>query len=182
MIEFVQVAGSRYPREEVAEAVALLQWLKAENFVFLGYREYVFDGDGDDATVRAASGSGLGILSDLSSSAYAEPVPVADIKPALRERVLGGPLVIVSKTNREATVHRRVKMDYVGVKRVDEARPHRRRAAAAGPVHQQGPDGAGPRDPGDAPEARRDRAVGGSYPRIARLQGRGHHLRVLPQG
>jgi glutamate dehydrogenase len=118
MVEFAQAAGARYPRDEISETVAFLEWLGRDNFVFLGYREYAFEGEGDEEEVRVVPGSGLGILADEESSGYASPVRVGDMQPALRERVLSGPLIVISKTNREATVHRRVKMDYIGVKRV----------------------------------------------------------------
>jgi glutamate dehydrogenase len=120
MIEVAEVATSRYSREDVAETVAFLHWLTAEHFVFLGYREYRYTGEGGDMVVQVVPESGLGILSDTSSSSFAEPVKMSSVRPGLRERALEGPLVVVSKTNREATVHRRVKMDYVGVKRVDD--------------------------------------------------------------
>ena len=48
------------------------------------------------------------------------PVLYVDaIEPSLRERLQGGNLLVVSKTNRFATVHRRAKMDDITVKRVD---------------------------------------------------------------
>ena len=34
--------------------------------------------------------------------------------------MLGGPLVVISKTNRETTIHRAARMDYIGVRRVAE--------------------------------------------------------------
>ena len=121
MVEFAHEAGARYPKDDIGEAIAFLHWLKADNFVFLGYREYDFRGAGDEETVQVVPGSGLGILSDASMSTYDSPVPLSALKPTLRERIVGGPLVIVSKTNRQATVHRRVKMDYIGVKHVDDS-------------------------------------------------------------
>ncbi len=48
------------------EAVAFLEWLRNNNFTFLGMREYIYSGDGADATVERDKGSGLGILSDPS--------------------------------------------------------------------------------------------------------------------
>jgi glutamate dehydrogenase len=121
MVEIAHEAVSRYPKDEMAEAIAFLHWLKADNFVFLGYREYEVAGTGADAVVRVVPESGLGVLSDESSSTFAKPVAVGTLKQTLQDRIVGGPLVVVSKTNRQATVHRRVKMDYVGVKRVDQA-------------------------------------------------------------
>jgi len=121
MVEFAHEAGARYGKDEIGEAIAFLHWLKADNFVFLGYREYDFRGSGDEETVQVVPGSGLGILADTSRSAYDQPVALSSLKATLRERIVGGPLVLVSKTNRQATVHRRVKMDYIGVKHVDES-------------------------------------------------------------
>ena len=118
MIEFAQVASARYSRDEIAETVAFLEWLTQDNFVFLGYREYAIDGDDDDALVSVVPDSGLGVLSDESGSTFSVPKRIGELAPNLRERVLGGPLLIVSKTNRESTVHRRVRMDHIGVKRV----------------------------------------------------------------
>ena len=36
----------------------------------------------------------------------------------MRERALAGPVLIISKTNAESTVHRRARMDYIGVKKL----------------------------------------------------------------
>jgi glutamate dehydrogenase len=120
MIEIAEVATRRFTREEIAETVAFLHWLGAEHFVYLGYREYRYSGEGDDMVAAVVPESGLGILADTTASGFAEPVKLSSVRPGLRERALEGPLVVVSKTNREATVHRRVKMDYIGVKRVDD--------------------------------------------------------------
>ncbi len=113
----VQLAGAgtaRYADEEVDETVAFLEWLGADHFIFLGYREYRFE---DDA-VAVVPGSGLGILADSGSSAYAQPVALASMSPDVRARALEGDLLIVSKTNRLSRVHRRARMDYIGVRRV----------------------------------------------------------------
>ena len=44
----------------------------------------------------------------------------------MRGRIFGGPLVVVSKTNAETTIHRKARMDYIGVKRVDAGGDDRR--------------------------------------------------------
>ena len=46
------------PVDEIAEAIQFLQWLLADNFTFLGLRDYAFDGHGAGArfmTARSAS-------------------------------------------------------------------------------------------------------------------------------
>src|SRR5690625_2488985 len=106
--------------EELLEYASFLDWLIEDNFVFLGYREYdITEIDGAEH-LSVTEGSGLGILGDQQRSAYREPVKLSDITPALRERVTGGPVLIVTKTNAESTVHRPVRMDYIGVKKLDE--------------------------------------------------------------
>ena len=118
MIEIARSGTPLYGDEEVADAVSFLEWLLDLNFVFLGYREYELVEEGGDRALAAVPGTGLGILAKSGWSAYERPVPLASIEPNLRERIEGGDLLIYSKTNRPATVHRRARMDYIGVRRV----------------------------------------------------------------
>ena len=102
--------------EELAEYRAFMDWLDDDNYVFLGYREYaILDVDGEKS-LGTVPDSGLGILRNVGQSGYAEPVPLRLIPPQLRERVTSGRLLVVTKTNAEATVHRPRRMDYVGFK------------------------------------------------------------------
>lgn len=102
--------------EEMQEIVNFLRWLRHDNFVFLGYREYSITGTGDEAMLTVQPHSGLGILREETESRYAAGVPITELSEALRRRVMGGPVLIISKTNAESTVHRRARMDYVGIK------------------------------------------------------------------
>ncbi|HEX6911355.1 MAG TPA: hypothetical protein VF142_13205, partial [Longimicrobium sp.] len=104
---------------EFHEEAHFLRWLGHGNFVFLGYREYAITGEGAEGEVAVLPESALGILRDVNTSAYQRPVRLDSLHPELRERVVGGPVLMVSKTNAEATVHRRARMDYVGVKVLD---------------------------------------------------------------
>ncbi|MFW6202039.1 MAG: NAD-glutamate dehydrogenase domain-containing protein, partial [Gemmatimonadota bacterium] len=108
-------------RAEIREVQDFLRWLRDGGFVFLGYRAYdlVELEDGEPAAV-VEPGSGLGILRNEGESSFAAPVPLDELRPDLRERILGGPLLIISKTNALSTVHRRARMDYIGVKKLDD--------------------------------------------------------------
>ncbi|HEX7003981.1 MAG TPA: NAD-glutamate dehydrogenase [Trueperaceae bacterium] len=106
--------------EELEEYAQFMDWLDDDNFIFLGYREYEIFRKGQKSFLQVKSDSGLGILSRAQESAYSEPVPLEQIPDGLRERVIGGRLFTVTKTNAEATVHRAARMDYIGVKRLDE--------------------------------------------------------------
>src|SRR3954451_2892549 len=114
MVEVARAGAACYEEDEVAEVVSFLEWLARDNFIFLGARDYELV----DGALRVVSGSGLGLLGDEARSAFAKPVAVESLDPSLRERALGGELLLVSKTNRMSPVHRRVRMDYVGIRRV----------------------------------------------------------------
>jgi glutamate dehydrogenase len=105
-------------QRELEEVVEFLHWLRDRNFVFLGYRTYEVVDQGEP-TLRVAPGSGLGILRREDRSAYARGVPLSQLSKSLRRRLLAGPLLIISKTNAESTVHRRARMDYIGIKKLD---------------------------------------------------------------
>ena len=108
--------------DRLKEIQAFLRWLRDGGFVFLGYRAYniVDDRESGEPALQVEPGSGLGILRDEARSRYAAPVPLDEMDPNLRTLVKGGPDLIISKTNAEATVHRRARMDYIGVKKLDE--------------------------------------------------------------
>ncbi len=114
LIEVAEQGAARYEQGEVDEVVAFLRWLASDNFIYLGARDYELV----DGALRVVEGSGLGLLDDEARSAYAKPVAVEALDASLRERALGGDLLLVSKTNRLSPVHRRARMDYVGIRRV----------------------------------------------------------------
>jgi len=107
--------------DELQEYAAFVDWLLDDNFVYLGYREYELKDVNGEPHLQVRHGSGLGVLSDEAGSRYEKPVPVSKLARQLRERVVGGRLLVVTKTNAEATVHRPRRMDYVGVKVLGDA-------------------------------------------------------------
>jgi glutamate dehydrogenase len=119
MIEAALAASAVHPPDEIHEATEFLQWLTDDNFVYLGFREYMVEGEGDDAVATVVPGSGLGVMSDDARSSMATPTPLAELPEVVRERVEGGDLLVVSKTNRETTIHRTAQMDDIAVRRVD---------------------------------------------------------------
>ena len=118
MIEVAEQGKLSYPDDEVAEAVAFLQWLTEDNFVFLGYREYQVVDTPRGPGLVVVPDSGLGILSDPSKSKVCEPVPFSELPEEVVARYREGGLLVISKTNSLSTVHRRARMDYIGVRRL----------------------------------------------------------------
>lgn len=99
------------------EAIAFLEWLRNNNFTFLGMREYNYTGDGENATVERDKGSGLGILSDPNVLVLRQGQSQVTTTPEILAFLQGPDFLIVTKANVKSVVHRRAYMDYVGVKR-----------------------------------------------------------------
>lgn len=106
---------------ELEEARELLRWLADDHFTFLGFREYNLV---DDDALAAVPGTGLGILrSDPVHHGQEDTHPVspsfnrlpADARAKAREHRL----LVLTKANSRATVHRPSYLDYVGVKKFD---------------------------------------------------------------
>ncbi|MEM7416435.1 MAG: NAD-glutamate dehydrogenase domain-containing protein [Gemmatimonadota bacterium] len=108
---------------EFEEIQDFLRWLRDGGFVFLGYRGYdlLTDDEGSEPAIVVEPGSGLGLLRNEGESRFAAPVPLSQMSTAMRELAMHGPVLIVNKTNAESTVHRRARMDYVGVKKLSPA-------------------------------------------------------------
>ncbi|WP_275464443.1 NAD-glutamate dehydrogenase [Streptomyces noursei] len=117
--------------EEVEEARELLRWLSDDHFTFLGYREYELasapcdDGTEEDV-LTAIPGTGLGIL--RSDPAHRESDAGHPVSPSFnrlpadaRAKAREHKLLILTKANSRATVHRPSYLDYVGVKKFDKA-------------------------------------------------------------
>ncbi|HEX6400739.1 MAG TPA: NAD-glutamate dehydrogenase domain-containing protein, partial [Actinomycetota bacterium] len=55
----------------------------------------------------------------MGASTFAGVTPLASLPEDVRNRIEGGGLLIYSKTQAYSTVHRRARMDYIGVRKVD---------------------------------------------------------------
>ncbi|MDP9297224.1 MAG: NAD-glutamate dehydrogenase [Actinomycetota bacterium] len=119
MTDLARAAAVRYSPREVGETVDFLDWLAQLNFVLLGYREYELVDLPQGRAIRTVPSSGLGILSDTARSAFADATPLDALDPAIRARIEDGDLLVFSKTNAYSTVHRRARMDYIGVRKVN---------------------------------------------------------------
>ncbi|MEU9742778.1 NAD-glutamate dehydrogenase [Micromonospora chersina] len=103
------------PEKDITDSVELLRWLAHDHFTFLGYREYrLVDTDGADGgqALEAVLGTGLGILRSDSPEARS----LNSMTPEAHEKVLEKRLLIITKANSRATVHRSAYLDYIGFK------------------------------------------------------------------
>ncbi|MEX3011851.1 NAD-glutamate dehydrogenase [Hoeflea sp. TYP-13] len=121
VVSELQESGGSQHLAEREEALAFLEWLRDDNFTFLGMREYHFRGTGKEATVERAEKTGLGILSDPDVRVLRRGTGHVTTTPELLAFLQGPDALIVTKANVRSLVHRRTYMDYVGVKRYDES-------------------------------------------------------------
>ncbi|RKN18074.1 NAD-glutamate dehydrogenase [Micromonospora musae] len=106
------------PEKDITDSVELLRWLAHDHFTFLGYREYrLVDTPQGGQALEAVLGTGLGILRQDAPEARA----LSSMTPEAHEKVLEKRLLIITKANSRATVHRSAYLDYIGFKIFDEA-------------------------------------------------------------
>jgi glutamate dehydrogenase len=101
------------PPEEVTESRELLDWMEGRHFVFLGYRHYRLERGGSQDRLVPDVRSGLGILRPDRHSGKASPHV---LRGEVRENARSRELLVLTKANSTATVHRGTYLDYIGVK------------------------------------------------------------------
>lgn len=101
------------------EAIQFLEWLADDNFTFLGLREYRFPKG--DATFEPVEASGLGLLRDPAVKILRRGNELVTMTPEIRQFLEQPAALIITKANVKSRVHRRVHMDYIGIKQFDEA-------------------------------------------------------------
>ncbi|MER9934741.1 NAD-glutamate dehydrogenase [Mesorhizobium sp. M0088] len=103
-------------KKSVAEALAFLEWLRDDNFTFLGMREFKYTGGEESGTLERAEKPGLGILSDPDVLVLRRGTEAVTTTPEIRAFLHGPEPLIVTKANAKSSVHRRIYLDYIGVK------------------------------------------------------------------
>jgi len=107
------------PEDEITEGIALLRWMIDNHFTFLGYREYDYIADANGERLELIPESGLGLLSDPGRRIMVRNPEEVHLTAEVQEFMRRPELVIVTKANKRSTVHRRVHLDYIGIKRFD---------------------------------------------------------------
>ena len=106
------------------EAVAFLEWLTKNHFVFLGCREYRFETDAEGRVLPEEpimiEGSNLGLLRDEDLNVLSRDAEPLVLTPEIGELLAEPFPLIVAKSTLASRVHRRVACDYIGVKQYDE--------------------------------------------------------------
>ena len=105
--------------DAVTEAIALLEWLRDDNFTFLGMREFKYVGEEKTGALERTRKPGLGILGDPDVRVLRRGDEPVTTTPEIRAFLHGPEPLLVTKANAKSVVHRRIYLDYVGVKTFD---------------------------------------------------------------
>jgi len=106
------------PDKDITDSIELLRWLVDDHFTFLGYREYkLLKNDSGELSLQAVLGTGLGIL----RADQPQPRVLSSMTPEAYAKALEKRLLIITKANSRATVHRSAYLDYIGFKLFDAA-------------------------------------------------------------
>jgi len=100
---------------ELAESIAFLEWLGDNHFTFLGCRDYRFEKD-EGGRLEPVSETGLGVLAAEDARVLRHGSDRGTLTPQIRAFLMQPDPLIITKSNERSLVHRRVHMDYVGVK------------------------------------------------------------------
>jgi glutamate dehydrogenase len=103
--------------EVVKESRELLEWMADDHFTFLGYREYALVLGEEADELRPVPDTALGILRRPPPHEAHESTRLAGRE--IRRQARSRDLLVITKANSRATVHRNSYLDYVGVKRFD---------------------------------------------------------------
>ncbi len=132
--------------------------------------------------IRAVPGSAGSASCPTSTVGVRGPDAARLARPDLRPRIEDGDLLVFSKTNAYSTVHRRARMDYIGVRKVNPDGEIVGEARMIGLFTSKAYMEPAAKTPLLSPQARADPRGRGPDPGLARLQGGGRALRVVPQG
>jgi glutamate dehydrogenase len=105
--------------EDVAEARNFLRWIHDNHFTFLGSRDYSFKASGKTVKAVIDKKSELGILRDPTTNVFETLSDGGTTAPDVDAFLRHPGLIMVTKTNDRATVHRRVHMDAIAIKKLD---------------------------------------------------------------
>ncbi|HXF79588.1 MAG TPA: NAD-glutamate dehydrogenase [Usitatibacter sp.] len=105
--------------EATDEVRAFLAWAADHHFTFLGYRDYDLDAVNGEDQLKIVARSGLGVLREPKLGGVSQSF--AELPRELRALAREPNLLVLTKANARATVHRPGYLDYIGVKRFDAA-------------------------------------------------------------
>ena len=117
------IAELKYPapgcdEQQFAEAQAFLEWLDADHFTFLGFRQTQLIGEGEQRELQFVPDSGLGLLRDERTRDLDAPYVAPPTE--LQKYANSSRLVVITKSAARSHIHHPDYMDSISLKHYDE--------------------------------------------------------------
>lgn len=112
---------TRINQEILTESQDFLRWVEDNHFTFLGYRDYKLVYKGENVQFQVEKGQGLGLLRDDSIQVF-EGIRELETLPADVLVFVDEPqqFILIAKSNKKSTVHRRAPVDCILVKHLND--------------------------------------------------------------
>lgn len=104
----------------VDETAEFLKWVHDDHFTFMGFRELEYEGKGANARLKIVEDSCLGILRDPERQVFEGLRNLGSMPKQVQSTMFAPTLVRITKANNRSTVHRRVHMDTIAIKKFDK--------------------------------------------------------------
>ncbi|MFT5298842.1 MAG: glutamate dehydrogenase, partial [Colwellia sp.] len=118
IIEEFKTSKSPISAEQKHQTEKFLAWLNNHNFTLMGYRSYSAKGIKGDYRWVAENDSSLGLMKNSKTN---RDRVLSNIPASARQEALSKNPLMLTKTNSRSRVHRPAYLDYVGIKRFDDA-------------------------------------------------------------
>ena len=121
--------------EELAETLAFLDWIKRDNFLFIGFRYYQLGQSDNGHKIYLRNESGLGTFRDEEGSCASQNGSSQngssknssaknssfkqELSPYLAARMQEPDILVITKSTIRSTIQRPAHLDYLGIKKFD---------------------------------------------------------------
>ncbi len=120
----IKALGERpYPgdKQELEESINFLTYLNNHHFTLLGYRQYDLNKVEGDLELTPNLDTSLGLMNRPDRPTTERGILLSNLSDSARKEALDDSLLILTKSSTKSTVHRPAYVDYVGIKRFDDA-------------------------------------------------------------
>ena len=119
IVEELTSSPTKQSEADVQEAIAFLNWINDDHFTILGIRDTEFVGRGRNAKMKILPDGAHGILRKPGVQVFDGLRNLGRLPNDVQEFLRQPRLLRIAKSNRRSTVHRRVHMDTIAVKKFD---------------------------------------------------------------
>ena len=116
-ISIVKKSSYKCSKQEHTDCLEFLNWLKDDNFTFMGYRSYDMKTLEGDISLAAQHKTSLGLMKQSQGK---DERLLSQLGEEAREIALGNNILVLTKSNSRSRVHRPALLDYIGIKHFDD--------------------------------------------------------------